>query len=265
MASIKKTPNGSYQATVYIGRDANGKQLFKYVTKPTLRECKAAAREIEQEKEEGKLTNIGNIRVAAWIEQYLEDNNNSYASGTIGLYKIYLRCHWKPFFKQMKLKDINDLHINKLKNELLGKMKSSTARRIMGALSKILKTALKDKSPTKDIKLPKANPSSAKAPSTEEFIRIHTAVNGTRYEIPVLCAGWCGFRREEIFAIRPDDLDFQNGTIRIDEAYAKNDQGQYEFGPPKSENGYRTIKAPSYLMNLFKKVMPKTKVVSIKP
>ena len=37
MASIKKRPNGTYQATIYIGRDADGKQLFKYVTKDGLK------------------------------------------------------------------------------------------------------------------------------------------------------------------------------------------------------------------------------------
>jgi len=263
MASFRKTKSGSYQGTIYIGRDADGVQDFEYVTKPTLKECKVAAREIEQARDEGKLIRVGHIRVVNWIEQYLKDNKNSYKPGTIGLYKTYLKCHFKPFFKQLKLKELNDLHITKFKNHLLGKMKPSSARRVMGALSTILKAVLKDKSPAKEVKLPKANASCAKAPSTEEFILIHNAVKGTRYEIPVLCAGWCGFRREEIFAIRPDDLDFQNNTIRVDEAYAKNDEGFYEFGSTKSENGDRTVKAPGYLMNLFKQIMPKSKVVSI--
>lgn len=263
MASIRKTPSGGYQATIYAGRDANGKQLFKYVTKKTMKECKSAAREIEQQLEDGKLTNVENIRVVAWIEQYLKNNSNSYAPGTIGLYKTYLKCHFEPFFKQLKLKDLNDLHISKFKNHLLGKMKASSARRVLGTLSKILKTALKDKSPAKEVELPKANTSCARAPSTEEFKLIHEAVAGTRYEIPVLCAGWCGFRREEIFAIKPDDLDFKDNTIRIDEAYAKNEKGQFQFGPPKSGNGVRTVKAPAHLMDLFKQVMSKEKVVSI--
>ena len=58
MASIKKRPNGTYQATIFIGRDSDGKQLFQYVTKRGLRECKVAAREIEQAIEDKTFVNV---------------------------------------------------------------------------------------------------------------------------------------------------------------------------------------------------------------
>ena len=59
---------------LYIGRDADGKQLFKYVTKDGLKECKDAAREIEQELVDGKLTKIPNMKLSAWITQWMEIN-----------------------------------------------------------------------------------------------------------------------------------------------------------------------------------------------
>lgn len=252
MASIKKRKNGSYQATIYIGRDAKGKQLFKYVTRPTLKECKKAAREIEQEIEEGKLVNIENIRVTAWIEQYFEMNKNHYAPSTRATHQSYLKNHFEPYFGNLKLKQLNEIHIKKFKDQLLGKMLPSSAKRIMGVLSKALKEGMKDKSPARDVPLPKENKSRARAPSTEEFMAIHQAVMGKNYEPLVLLAGWCGFRRGEIFALKPDDLDFKRGTIRIDEAYTINEDGEWELGPPKSEAGYRTEVAPKYLMDLIK-------------
>jgi len=54
-------------------------------------------------------------------------------------------------------------------------------------------------------------------------------VRGIRDEPVILLAGWCGLRREEIFALRPNDLDFENNTLRIDEAYVINDQGKYQI------------------------------------
>lgn len=266
MASIKKRPNGTYQATIYAGRDANGKQLFKYVTKNSLKECKAAARKIEQEIQEGRLTDLDNMRVVAWIEKYLEISKNGYASGTIGLYKTYLDTYYAPYFKQMKLKQVNEIIIKQLQNELLEDQQNSSVRRIMGALKKILKEALGDYSPARKVPLPKENKSCAKAPTTEEFSQIYESIKGTRYEIPVLLSAWCGFRREEIFALRPDDFDFENNTIRIDEAYAKNDEGKYVFGPPKSANGYRIKRVPKYLMDMLKPLVQQNtgKVVKIK-
>lgn len=262
MASIKKRPNGTYQATIYAGRDANGKMIRKYITKPSWKECRDAAREVEQELAEGKFLNIENTRLVVWIEQYLEINKNNYAPSTRVLYKQYLKSHYQPFFGQLKLKQLNEIHLKKFKNYLLERMLPSSARRVMSTLNKILKEALKDKSPTKDVELPKANKSRAKAPTTEEFMLIHAEVKDTKYEPFVLLAGWCGFRRGEIFGLKPDDIDFKKGTIRIDESYSINDDGKFVLGPPKSENGYRTEVAPKYLMDLLKEYVPKESKVT---
>lgn len=263
MASFRKRANGSWQASIYVGRDADGKQMFKYVTCDQLKDAKKKAREIEQEIEEGKLVNLDNIRLVAWIEQFLEINKNNYAPSTRALYKTYLDCHFKDYFKQMKLKQINDLHIKKFQNYLLGKMLPTSARRVMGCLKKILHEALKKKSPANEVQLPKENKSRAKAPSTEEFECIREAFKGTSYEVKILLSGWCGFRRGEIFALKPNDLNFKENTIRIDESYSKNEEGKYELGPPKSENGFRTEVAPEYLMNLIKECIPKGKNINL--
>ena len=255
MASIKKRPNGSYQATIYIGRDADGKQLFEYVTKPSLKECKSAAREIEQQLEEGKLVNVKNIRIVVWIEQYLEINKGHYGPSTKSLYLSYLKNHYKPFFKDLKIKQLNELHIKKFKSYLLEKMKPSSAKRALSALKTMLKDILKDNSPARDVELPKENKPNSKAPTTEEFMKIHNAAKGTKFEVPVLLAGWCGFRRGEIFALKPDDLNFKENKIRIDESYSINENNIYELGPPKSDNGYRTEVAPEYLMNIVKEMV----------
>ncbi|KLU66712.1 tyrosine recombinase XerC [Desulfosporosinus acididurans] len=256
MASIKKRPNGSYQATIYVGRDDDGKQLFKYVTKSTMKECKAAAREIEQQLIDGSLSQVDNIRIAEWIKNWIDIHNKQYSPSVIVLYKGYLKNHFRPFFKQMKFKDLREIHIKKLQNELLGKMSSTSARRVMSCLRPILYDALKNRNPMKDVKLPKEEKVDySDVPTTEKFRAIHSAVKGTRDEPIILLAGWCGLRREEIFALKPNDLNFDNCTIRIDEAYVINDQGKYEIKTTKSENGLRTVAAPPYLMNLINDVI----------
>jgi integrase len=115
---------------------------------------------------------------------------------------------------------------------------------------------LKDKTPFKDLKLPKEEKVDySDVPTPEVFKNIHNAVKGTRDEPVILLAAWCGLRREEIFALKPNDLDFKNNTIKIDEAYVINDQGKYEIKSTKSENGVRDIVAPPYLMELIKGVI----------
>ena len=73
MATIRKRPNGTWQAAVFVGRDPiTGKQLFEYVTCSTQKECKQKARELEQERDEGRLVNIENIRVVEWIKKWMD-------------------------------------------------------------------------------------------------------------------------------------------------------------------------------------------------
>lgn len=257
MASINKRSNGTYRARIYIGKDSNGKQQFKSVTRQTLKECKAAAREIEQQYAEGKLTNVDNIRITEWIKNWLEIHSNKYSPSTKSLYQGYLKNYYRPFFKQMKFKDMREIHLKKFANELLGKQSSTSVRRILSCLRPIFYDALKGKSPFNDFKLPKEEKVDySDVPTQETFKKIHNAVKGTRDEPIILLAAWCGLRREEIFALKPNDLDFKNNTIRIDETYVINEQGDYEIKETtKSENGMREISAPPYLMNLILNVI----------
>ena len=256
MASIKKRGN-SYQATIYTGRDADGKPLKpEYVTRPTLKECKAAAREIEQALDEGTLTHVANTRIVEWIKAWLEAHKNKYSPSTYVLYQGYLKKHYRPFFKQMKFKELTEMHLKKFLNELLGKMSTTSARRIMSCLRPILRDALKNKSPMRDMKLPKEERVDySDVPTPEKFKTIHDSVRGTRDEPIILLAGWCGLRREEIFALKQNDLDYENNSIRIDEAYVINDQGEYQIKSTKSENGLREVAVAPYLMGLLKGIV----------
>lgn len=116
--------------------------------------------------------------------------------------------------------------------------------------------ALKDKTPFQDFKLPKEEKVDySDVPTPEVFRKIHNGVKGTRDEPVILLAAWCGLRRKEIFALRQNDLDFDNNVIRIDEAYVINDDGVSEIKTTKSENGLRDVSAPPYLMKLIKGVI----------
>ena len=257
MANIRKRDDGTWQATIYVGRDADGKKINEYITKHSFTEIKKAVREREQEIEEGKLTNVGNTRLVVWTEKWLEINKNNYSPSTRVLYKSYIDNHYKSYFKQLKLKEINEIHLVEFQNELLEKMSPTSARRVMSALRKMLGDALKKKSPAADLKLPKEKKRDYKIPTTKEFDRIHEAVKGTRDEPIVLLAGWCGLRRAEIFALRKNDINIKQGIIRIDEGLAINEENEYEFKDPKSQNSIREVPVPDYLMNLLKNISGK--------
>lgn len=249
MASIKKRPNGSYQATIYTGRDQNGKQMFKYVTKTTLKECKATARKIEQEVEDGTYINIENVRVMAWIEEQFKLKKLS--PSTRATYKSYVKNHYTPFFGSMKLGQINETHIKRFTYEKSKNLSQSSVRRMTSPLKSIFNELLRERSPMKNIKLPKEEKYMPRVLTEKEMHELHAAVKGTRDEPIILLAAWCGLRRGEIFALKWNDINWDKGLILIDESYAINTDNMYEDKRPKSENGMREVVVPKYLLNLL--------------
>ncbi len=251
MASIRKRADGVWQATIYVGRDTEGKKINEYATAHSEKECKSLARKIEQDIEDGKFVRISNIRVVALIEKHFHVNRSDYSPSTRALYANYLKCHYKPFFGGKKVKDVNEYDVREFRTITIEKAPGS-ARRIFSVIKKIFKDAMKDKSPFRDVPLPEKKIVTYNIPETEDFKKIHEATYGTPDEPKVLLAGWCGLRRGEVFALKPDDFDFNNNTIRIDEDYVIDEYKNFVFDDPKSINGFRTVVAPDYLMDLLK-------------
>lgn len=254
MASIKKMPNGSYQATIYVGRDSRGKMLREYITRDGWKECKNAAAERELEIAEGKITIVSNKRFSSWALEWLELNRNRLSPSTVSLYKTYINAHFIPYFGNVKLNKISELQIRRFINEKLEYLKSGTVRKMFFVLSKILHGALKRKNPCQDIDAPAKDDYTPYVLSDKEFYQILDAFKGTDYEPIILLAGQCGLRRGEIFALKWDDIDWQNNIIRIDENRCINDKGNYEDKSPKSKNGVREVVATEYIIGLLDKI-----------
>lgn len=252
MASFRKLDNGSYQATIYAGLKDDGSQDRRYATRKTLRECKVAVKEIEKELEDHNYSKVMNIGVVAWIDDWIETNKPRLSPSTHATYKLYSKVHYEPFFKKkIKLKELNEILIRKFMAKQLGFLSPTTVRKHISVLNKIFEEALKDKNPVRYVKLPPKAKFTPYPLSETEMEAIHNVIRGTRDEIIVLLAAWCGLRRGEIFALKPDDVDWVNKTIRVDENTAINDDHMYVDKGPKSDNGYREVVVPAYLMGLL--------------
>ena len=253
MANIRKRPNGTYQAQIYTGRDSSGKQMYEYITMDGWNECRLAANDREIEISSGSLANIGKAKVTDGIKQWIELKRSELSPSTIRVYYVYLNAHYKPFFGDLRYKQImgNELLLRKFKSELLKKLPPNTAYKILSVLGKIFRETLRDKNPLRYVELPKKEKAARRVPDDVEFAQIHLAVADTIDEVFALLAAWCGMRLGEICAIKPDDI--YDDKIRINESLALNDSYDWEFKRPKSDNGIREVAVPEYLMGLIKK------------
>jgi integrase len=265
MATFKKRKNG-YQAQIYIGKDENGKKMYEWVTRPTLKECKEAAMEIELSLKESKLSNVRNMRFSSWCDKWLELNEGRLSPSTYKIYTYYINAHYKPYFKDTKLKDITELQIKDFINQKSKKLSQSTVHKLACVLNEILREALKERSPMKDIEIP-PNECNFKpyVPNNDEFQRMldyaHKKRPDRRDEIIILLGAKVGLRRGEIFALKRDDLFEKTSEIRIDESRVIGEEG-YVDSKPKSKKSYRIVQVPQYIFALIREYLSKQTVIS---
>lgn len=275
MASIRKIIKDGkvvgWQATISMGRGANNKQIRKFVTRDTEKECKSAARKLEQAYEDGKINNYSGMKFSIWADKYIVLKKPPELSPTT--YRFYKGCtekHFKPYFKNIKLGQITDIYIREYlaakRKETYGKNKKhyseATIKKHYAILSNMLGMALKNNNPCLSVDSPTADSEPRYVPTTEEFERLLNAIQGLWDELPILLAGWCGMREGEIFCLKVNDI--LGDKIRVDENRAlaevdiddKNYEGnKYEYidKDPKSENGNRVVAVPNYILDLISK------------
>jgi integrase len=258
MATIRKNKAGNYEARIYVGKDADGKQICEYVTRTGLKEIKAAVREIEDDIENGNYSSMKNVNSHKWFTEWLDLNKNRLSPSTMQSYKIYVNHHFKKPFGGLKLGQITDIHIKRYINDKLAYLSVTTVRKHLFVLNRMLKDSLKNKAPEIDMPAPKQYV--PHIVTKEEFEKIHNHFRGKKYEPIILLAAYCGLRRGEIYGLKWNDIDGVNKTIRIDEAMSISEDGYIEK-ETKSHNGMRTIIVTDEILGLLEKMRLKQKVI----
>ena len=264
MAYIEKRPNGTYRAHVFVGTDENGKKVKQYVTKPTRRECKVAADDMERRIREGAVSssNIRTLPLSVYADRWFEANRSRLAPSTRKAYRMYIDLHITPTpIGPKRLCDITETDIM----EWLAANKKNAActiRKHFFLLQDIMGAALKGANPCIGVKPPKAEDYIPVVPTREEFKALHDAVRGTKDELPILLIAKCGMRPGEIFALEWADIDFDRMMIRVDEALSVDEKGgKYVEKDPKSRKGKREVAAPADVLQLLKDKRAKSRVI----
>ena len=79
--------------------------------------------------------------------------------------------------------------------------------------------------------------------------------------MPVLLAALCGLRRSEIAALTWDDIDLEEGTIRINKALGVTEDG-YALKAPKTYAGYRKAEIPERVKIVLQRLSEERKPIT---
>lgn len=243
MATAKKLPSGSWRVNLYIGKDDNGKRIYKSFTADTKKEAEflAAAYNLKR-KETPKDITVGNA-----IDGYIASKENVLSPTTIAEYRQTRRNKLQRLM-DVPLNKLDNIMIQQAINEDASRLSPKSIRNSHGLLSAALKMYLPDF--VLRTTLPKKQPKIKDLPTSEELLN---AVKDTDVELPALLALWLGMRLSEIQGLRFSDIS-PDGIITISHVRVVVDGQLTEKSTTKTYNSTRRIKAPAEIIQMIQRI-----------
>jgi len=175
---------------------------------------------------------------------------------TLTLYRYLLRKHIAPELGHLAIAEIQPSRVRRWRKKLLDAGVSEvTTAKAYRLLKAILNTALDDGAI-------KRNPCRIKGAGQEESPERPTLtiaqvyaladVVTQRYRALVLLAMFSSLRWGELGGLRQCDIDLAARTVRVTRQLNEADGGGFEFGPPKSRAGKRSVPIPEVIIPIIR-------------
>lgn len=257
-----------YRASIYIGRDNNGKEKRKQFTGKTKKEVTEKLNNYKAKMTLGTLPEDDKITVEIWYETWLFDfkikelKPKSFEKYH-GIYKNYIKG---TEIGKIKLKDLRTTHLQRYYNKL--EIQDNKPASLIRGLNTRLKPCLGDaekqgyiqKNYCKMVTLPKDySDKQIRILSTQEQQKFIEHIKTHDLEVLFLVALGTGLRLGEILGLKWSDIDFKTSTLTVSRSLSRvknQDTGKYEVieQTPKTKNSNRTVPIPTNISSKLKKL-----------
>ena len=227
----------------------NGKQYG--CTGKTQKEADKKAALKQQKLESGEIGTGSNITVKKWCNDWV----TTFKLGTCTekTYKGYLHRIDDiivPEIGNMKLKDVRDIHLQKILNTRKGYSESDT-KKVLFTIQAIFKQARISRiipydPAERSLKMPLTTKGKNRSITDLERAMILKTAETHRAGLWVKMMLYCGLRPGECIALQWKDIDFKSKRVKIDKAL---ESGSTEIKAPKSEAGERSIPIPDIFLS----------------
>lgn len=248
---------GSWKIRIETVAPSGGRAFAYQTVNGTRDDAEMRKREILRTHEEGTYTEPSKILVGAYLDQWLAQR---FALGKItpNTRKAYAGAiEWmRPHVGGVRLQAFRGAQITALYAALVSVdgLSMATVYLIHRVLSVALKAARRAnliaanpleqaEAPSK----PKPDPKALNADETEALLQ---ALPGRWFEPHVLVALGTGLRRGELCGLRWRDVD--GSTLHVRGQMVENEEKQWVWAPPKSDDGVRSLSLPVELVELFR-------------
>lgn len=163
-------------------------------------------------------------------------------------YEQIVRVHIKPTLSRTKLKTLNPAQVRALYRERLdGGSSPRTVQYVHVTLHKALEQAQSDglvaRNVAKGIKAPRPKMKEINPLTPEQARTLLDTARGERFEALFILALHCGLREGELLGLKWDDVDLEEGALRVRRTLSETRDGPI-FEPPKNGKG-RNVPLPN--------------------
>lgn len=261
--SIRQRGKNTYLIRVYVGRDPITKKRIEInVTEHGTRaNAKKVEAQLKGQKEFGHLIKTSRMILNELFDSYLDSVRHVLAEVTRNNYRQQFFYYIRPYIGHLPLKQINTSVIQNMFNVLLDKREGrgispGTATNVKIILSAVFHYAVDEKmiaeNPVSKTRLPRVRGRRASSLTVEEAKAFISVRDDCPYGDAFVFQLHTGVRPQELMALIWEDVDFARGVVRIERACKWVRNGFTGFGPPKSENGYRTIDLSPDVLELLR-------------
>lgn len=260
--------NGKYQLVVTIGSDYRGKprRFYKTVTAKSDNDVQTALAVFYHDCEKNRIAVASSVTfqefVSIWEREYAQTQlkKSTYISNMRLLNRNF------EMFNKKKLNQIKPFHVRQWITFLSIEKKHSpkTVRNNYSLLRSILHKAVQweyiDKNPAENIELPKPKQHEAAFYNADEVVELIDILASIpkkhiNYVVAILLGLFGGLRRGEICGIDVNDVNLNDGTIRIKQTRMVYGQGGLYIDSPKTLRSTRTITLPKGIMQKIEELL----------
>jgi integrase len=241
------------------------KKRYSVTFQGTLAEAKKKLRELLKSGDDGQHVEPSKMTVAHWCEHWLSIGAPGKKKKPVGRrslqrYQEFLRIHIVPHVGDTRLQQLHATDIDRLYEALAAKMAPNTAYMAHSVFSACLSAAVrKGLLITNPITRCEKIPSPVEADhglalDQDQIAALVQSFKGTTLHPIVAVAAYTGARRNEILALRWDDLDPVAKTLRIERSLEQTSGSagpERRFKEPKRAKHKRTIQIDDALIQLL--------------
>lgn len=250
----------TWMVRIFLGRDPlTGKRKYHNKTvHGSRRDAQRYVNGVLRDMDLGKFCPPKKIALDKFLDQWLEKKvKPRVRDSTFRSYEQLMRCYVRPGLGSKMISKITGEDVQELYLAMAGKgLAASTIQKVHTVLGSAFRQAVKwgtlGVNPAAEVEVPKD-----RSTRREERIKILPLDRVQEFLDYARCSRWgvlwavalgTGMRPSEYLALKWDDLDVDQGLVRVRRTLYRPRDGGWNFQPPKTKGSVRSIALPEQLV-----------------